>query len=117
MDYENNRQLIIRAIETLNHCYLDGLDDQVSYSYDHRYELQQKLKVRFEELRASGVTQLNSKPFSCKCYPKGESFIFYDSQTQNEILRIFIWRKTENFLYVGECHNQPFREGYTELFD
>lgn len=117
MNYENNRQLIKKSIETLNHCYLDGLDVEVSYSYDYRHELQEKLRIRFKELKAIGVNQLHSKPFHCKCYPKGEGFIFYDSHTREEILRIFIWRKTESFLHIGECYNRPLRDNFMELFD
>lgn len=106
--FKLNHLLIVEAFKTLSIASLASLDGSVSYSYDYKSELIQKLDKLFQEFKSRGIKRLDVKKVHCKfCYPGKSSYEFYNSKTNEMVCRYVIFQESEEFIRVEECSNKP----------
>lgn len=101
------KDILISAFKAINSSSLLTLSDSISFSYDYKSELIQKLDNLFKGFKSQGINSLEVKEISCKfCYPNKPAFEFYNPATNELVCRYVIFQESEDFIRVEECSNQ-----------
>lgn len=112
MTLKELERYIVQAFCNLDIKCLNELCDEASYSYCNKEDLIMDLSIRFNEMKLKGINSLNAKPSNCKyCYPKSPAYNFYNSYTNEFVIRYVIHKEADNKYELRECTNRPLAEG------
>lgn len=112
MELEELEEAVIKSLSTLDICHLSGINAKATYSYDDKEQFMEEIERKLKILRGKGIESMFYKRSNCKyCYPKSNTFSFFNSINEEFVVRYVIHQETEEAYKVEECNNRIIPSG------